>query len=391
MKHTDLMPAIGQAEVEGIMRGPVSMQRHDGISVACYRDEIPSFAQAELTRLYGSEYASLEHMRIYGGASGASTYVERDDKGIVNLLLYRVEGRAAIVLNEMIAVDAALASRFCRTLFDSRQDLDTIAFNAIRRSFDTLSFPHQCIEHSEDIVIPLPATREEYLARFGKATRKNLKQHLNRAERGLPSFRFEVHAGQEIQEQDLRAIVALNHARMALLGKTSYLDEAETMRLLRLVRECGFISLIRVDGKICAGAIYARFGDNFFSQVNAHDPAYDEWRLGILSCYLTICDCIARGGREFHLLWGRLPYKYMLQGVQVDLARLTIYRSRAAMLRHAVPVMRNWAFAAVRTAKYWMLAPEREKQPVVGALVRMLLMLRTLRQLHKRRRPAAAE
>ena len=369
MKHTDLMPAIGHAHAEEAMPAPVSMQRFDVISVACYRDEIPAFAQAELTRLYGCEYASLEHWRIYGGAEGASTYVERDGNGIVNVLLFRIE---ALVLNEMIAVDAAMTERFARYLFASHPELQAIAFNAIRPAFEHLSFPYQCIEHSEDIVIPLPATRDEYLARFGKATRKNLRQHLNRAERGLPSLRFEVYAGEDVREEDLRAIVALNHARMELQHRVSYLDEAETLRLLRLVKECGFISVIRVEGRICAGAIYARFGDNFFSQVNAHDPAYDEWRLGILSCYLTICDCIARGGREFHLLWGRLPYKYMMQGVQVDLARLTIYRSRMALLRHAVPVMRNLGFAALRAAKYWLLAPERENQPVLRTLVRLL-------------------
>jgi CelD/BcsL family acetyltransferase involved in cellulose biosynthesis len=170
----------------------------------------------------------------------------------------------------------------------------------------------------------------------------------------------------------LRKIAALNHARMALQGKVSYVDEAETRRLLRLARECGFISVIRVEGRICAGSIYARFGDNFFSQVNAHDPAYDDWRLGILCCYLTICDCIDRGGREFHMLWGRLPYKAMMQGVQVDLARLAIYRSRFAMLRHAVPVMRNAGFAVTRTAKYWLLEQERQNHPAWRLLVGLL-------------------
>lgn len=386
MKHTDLMPALARAEAEEIMHGTASARRFEGISVACYQDQIPAFAQAELMRLYGSEYASLEHLRIYGGIEGASTYVEWNGNAIANLLLFRIEGRAARVMNEMIAVDAALAERFARYLFDAHPQVLHADFHAIRPAFDTLSFPHQCIKHSEDFVIRLPATPNEYLARFGKATRKKLRQDLNRAERGLASFRFEVHAGEAIREQDLRAIVALNHARMTLQHRESYLDEAETQRLLRLARECGFISAIRIDGEIRAGAIYARFGDNFFSQVNAHDPVFDEWRLGILCCYLTVCDCIARGGREFHLLWGRLPYKSMMQGVQVDLARLTIYRSRIAMLRHAVPVVRNLAFAASRTAKYWLLAPEREKQPAARALV---LLVRFIRLLRRWRHPAA--
>jgi hypothetical protein len=46
-----------------------------------------------------------------------------------------------------------------------------------------------------------------------------------------------------------------------------------------------------------------------------------------LCCYLGICECISRGGNEYHFLWGQYEYKYRLLGAQRDFARLTIYRS----------------------------------------------------------------
>ena len=66
----------------------------------------------------------------------------------------------------------------------------------------------------------------------------------------------------------------------------------------------------------------------------AHDPTYDEYWLGILCCYLTMCECIQRGAEEFHFLWGRYEYKYTLQGVKRDLDNIAIYRSRMHLFLH---------------------------------------------------------
>jgi hypothetical protein len=336
----------------------------DDLSFTIFANDVPAFTESELDRLYHSAYASMEHLRVYGGAENASTYVARNSDQIVDLLLFRIEGRRAQVLNEMIAVDNAMANRFARAIFERYPAVNLVSFKAVQAKLRAPSFPFQIVKHSEDIVVvSLPDTPDEYLARFGKATRKNIKQHVTRAQRDLPGFSFQVHSGRDIAESDLRAIVALNHARMRDKGKTSYLDEAETQRLLQIVRSRGAIATIRVEGRICAGAIYALYGGTYFSYVNAHDPQYDAHRLGTVCSYLTICDCIGRGSKEFHFRWGRYQYKHTLQGEHQDLSEILIYRSRWAVVRSAATAARSAFDAALHDIKYWLLTPERLNNP----------------------------
>jgi hypothetical protein len=102
------------------------------------------------------------------------------------------------------------------------------------------------------------------------------------------------------------------------------------------------------------------------------------YRLGTVSCYLTICDCIRRGGKEFHFLWGRYAYKTMLEGEHRGLSRVLVYRSRSALVRHAAIAARSAVNAASHRAKYWILEPERQNHPVVRAAVNALKKIRRM-------------
>lgn len=332
-----------------------------GTSISCYLNEVPAFVEPELIRLYGSAFSTLEHFRAYGGLEQASTYVARNNSGqIVSVLLFRIENRTMQVLNELIRIGQEEITRFADYIFAAFEQVRVICFNAVELEIGRLPFICQRFNCSEDIALVLPPTPEAYLAKLGKATRKNIKHHLSRLRRQFPTLRFEVRCNEEIDAGRLSDIVAHNHARMTEKHKTSYLDEEESARLLRIVRSSGLVTALTIDGRVCAGAICARVGDNYFSYVNAHDPSYDAYRLGTLCCYLTICECIVRGGREFHLLWGRDLYKYMLAGAQRNLDHLDIYRSPAACLLGPGRVLQNAAKSAMRQARFWLLDPRRQ-------------------------------
>ena len=348
----------------------------DEVSVTCYPNHIPAFAATELKRLYGSVFSSLEHFRIYGGTERIGTCVARRGGEVVSVILFRIEGSRIVALNEFIRLDAREIARFADAVFAAFPQARSVSFNAIELPAGPLPYPAQRFNCSEDIALALPPTPEAYLARLGKATRKNIKHHLSRLRRSFPSLRFEVREREEIDAADVRDIIALNRARMAGKRKTSYLDQAESERLLQLARSCGLVAALRIDGRVCAGSICARVGGNYFSYVTAHDPAYDDYRLGTLCCYLTICEAIARGGREFHLLWGRYQYKYMLAGVQRDLDHLDLYRTRLDYLRNGGTVLKNAWRSRLRQAKFWLLDPRQQERPALRTALSWLRQLR---------------
>lgn len=368
MRHPEAVSALRFVPQHGATQ--------EGTSVEFYPDEIPAFVEPELIRLYGSIFSSLEHFRIYGGTDGISTYVARDSSSVVSIMLYRIEGRKAYVLNEFILLDEQEIMRFTKAIFTAHPALCMVSFNAVELSLAKLPFPSQRFNCSEDIALALPPTPDAYLALLGKATRKNIKHHLSRLKRYHPSLRFETREAGEIDAAEVNDIIALNRMRMAEKQKTSYLDDAESERLLHLAMSCGMVTMMRIGGHICAGAICARVNGNYFSYVTAHDPAYDAYRLGTLCCYLTICEAIARGGREFHLLWGRYQYKYLLAGVQRNLDHLDIYRTRLDYIRHGATVLKNAWHARLRQAKFWLLDPKHQDHPAVRTTLAWLRHVR---------------
>jgi hypothetical protein len=361
------------------------MKTADGKSITCYQNLVPDFVEAELERLYGSLFSSLPQLRVYGGIEDVNTYVVDNGTRIVTLWLFRLEAGRVHVLNEAITVGSEDMRRFAAFIFSRYPAAQVLLFNAIAPLIDCLPFPFQRFNCTEDSVLILPATTEEYLARLGKATRRNIKRYSTRLKEGFPSFRYRVSEGVEIDEREIRDIIALNRTRMARKNKVSGIDALEEERIVRLARSCGFIGVATIGGKVCAGAVVYRIGDNYFSFVRAHDPAFDAYRLGIVCAYALVSECIARNGRELHFMWGREGHKSLLAGVQRDFDQVTVYRSWHAVIVNAELVAKNIIRSGVRQARLWMLQKAREDDGVLSDLVRALTM--GMRRLKCMRRP----
>ena len=336
------LPALAQQQIR-----PVP----DGLATVCYENEIPSQVEGELERLYQNVFASLAHFRIYGQIDDVGVFLMYRRELLVEALLFRIEDSRLVILNEGIRLARETLVHLCRFVFRRFANVATISFHAVAPALENFPFPFQRTNCGEDIVLRLSPSVADYESRLGRATRKSLRQHVSRVKRAFPSFEFEIFQRAEVRERDVRAIIELNRQRMAGKRRESTFDEAETWRLVRLAKARGFVSVVRIDGKLCAGSICLRIGEDYFSRVNAHDPAYDSFRLGTVCCYLGICAAIGEGGREYHFLWGRYAYKYQLLGEQRDLDSLTVFRSPFQLARHAVPVCRSAGKSLLRKAR----------------------------------------
>jgi hypothetical protein len=284
------------------------------------------------------------------------------------------------VLNEFIGSDEDELNRFADTMFARFAWLRQIRFGPVDVACTRLAFPHQRMARNEDIVLSLPATVQEYNARLGKSTRQNIQLYRNRLRRDFSSFDFRVVDGDAIGEEQFRAIIGLSRARMAGKAKAHSFDEQEVQRLFRLARQTGVAGIATIDGRVCGGTICFKVGDRFFLEMIAHDPAYDYYRLGTYVCYLTICECIARGATHYHFLWGREEYKYRLLGEQQDFERLAIYRSRLHYLLDMKQIALHASRGHLRRLRLWLLEPARRNHPLVKAAIGGTRWLRRLRQ-----------
>jgi hypothetical protein len=325
-----------------------------------YESPLPAFIEQELARLYKNVFSSVVRIRSQGLEEQVRAFVARRGEEVTCVLLFRRQGRTVHVLNEALALRAHDVARFASMVFETYKSVRLIGFPAVRTTITRIAFPYQQFDCLEDIVLDLPATPDAYFSALGKNMRASLKRYQKKMVADFPGFRYAIFEAKDVSEQDLFAIVGLSSARIASKSQLPTHTNEKTRQLIRLVKECGLVLVATIDGRVCAGVICTRFGGNVFMHVVAHDPAYDEYRLGKLCCYLSICDAIARGASQYHFLWGRYEYKYRLLGQQRDYDRLVIYRSRLALLLSLKVFLQAAWRGYGRRAKWWLL-DERQK------------------------------
>jgi len=332
MDRVRYMPLHAGIEIES--------ERHKSVfdfTVAFYQCNVPPFVRKELETLYESLYSTMAQFQYRSDAvlADVHTYVEYQDGVPQAILLFRISGHTVRILNEVMSVGGADIERFASYVFAKFESVSVIAFHAIQIDKASLAYPHHRFEVMEDIVLSLPASKEEYLAALGKSTRKTVKYYSNKLKRAFPSFTHEVYTKDLVTREHVRTIIGMKAARMKQKNKDAIVSEKDIDHILRLVRSYGVVGIATIDGKVCAGWIGYRVGKNDFMDMFSYDTAYDEYRLGTLCCYLAITDCIERGGRECHFQWGQDDFKFSFLGQQRDLVDLVIYRSRIAMLANA--------------------------------------------------------
>jgi hypothetical protein len=347
---------------------PGKLTKSDVTSTVIFENEIPSYVEREMDRLYGNLYSSISKFRTHGSMEDISTYVVYKGGEILTVFLFRMKHGKVTLLNEVIEISEEDLSRFVRTVFEKFPAVNCVSFFAIKTELSQLPYPCQRTNYLEDIIVTLPDSVDTYLAGLKKNTRRNIKRYTNRLQTHLPNFSYATYAKDDIDEQDVRDIIKLNHARMSDKNNVSALDDEESEKMIQLVRECGMICVAKNDGVVCAGAISFRVGNNYFLKVLAHDSQYNDYSLGILCCYHIICECIHRGGREFHFLWGRYDYKYTLLGVQRDLDYLGVYRSRMHFFMDLPNVALTAFNGYLRQIKLWA-QETKKKEGIVATLV----------------------
>lgn len=343
-------------------------------SVDCYLDEIPSFVKTELEQLYGNSFSSLPFFQAFRAIENVRTYVVRKNGNPAVILLFRHKGRRIDVLNEMIQLDEMEIRRFVNYVFTNFASVAIISFKAIQADIQRLPFPYQRHNSKENFVITLPDSPEEYTSRIGASTRRNIKRYMKKIVQDYPTFGYTFYRNEEIDEQKIREIIRLSELRISAKKRRFGISEEDVQQILGLARRCGLVNVITIDGRLCAGTITCCTEDNCLALVNAHSTEYDEYWLGTLCYYLTICESIVRGARKFHMGEGRYDYKSRLLGVRQDMDHVEIYRSYAGALFNADQVAQTFFKSRLRKTKVWLL--DHEKSLISQLILRTVFLFR---------------
>ena len=300
-----------------------------------YDQHIPSFVEAALDERYGSLYSSMPQLGLFS-MQGVSTYTEWSGLSVRELFLYRCDRGRITVINQGMRIDGAAVQRFADAVFAHEKGSYRLHFQSVQPTDLHRLQRRVCMPISEDIVITLPNNEASYLASLGRSLRQSLRSRLTRT-KGLT---HQLVPGHALHAELLEHIIGFNHARMSSKQRESAIDQAESARLLRMAQARGMLGAIHIEGRLCAGSLVCRFGNDVFSLLNAHDPAMNHLGLGKLSRHLMILEAIRTGAQRFHLLGGYFSSKRPFGAQRIPLYELIVYRNRFRIIMDSFALTR---------------------------------------------------
>jgi hypothetical protein len=348
--------------------------------ITIYENEIPPFVERELEVLYESIYCTLARWRIYDRPLDVSTYVARRGEAIRAVFLFRHDNDDIQVLNQQVAISAEDIGEFAAAVFSRYQAARVISFYAIDTRLDRLAFPFQKYPALEENVVFLPASSEEYVASMSANFRSIVQRSERKILKQYPTFRFEVFEKDAVDEGLVREIIRMARARMVVKRKKAYVGEEHLESLMRLIRTHGYVGVATIDGKLCGGSVWYWVGRRNFLHLIAHDPKFDQYKLGNQTLLMAIRYWIGRGGRECWLMGGGEAHKSKFRAVSRCFESVVIYRSRDAFLHH----WRRAAAIAVQRLMHRVHVGIRERAGGEGLEARFLLRCLALGRSLKR-------
>jgi hypothetical protein len=309
----------------------LSTLRFSDLAATVHLDHVPEELAAELPGLYSSLYSTLDWLLTQGGRPPSGACVLEEPRHVI---LFHHHGDTVDVLNRRFACAPEDADRICRALFRAFPYAHRIHLDVMFPP-DQLAFPRRILERLGHMVIELPPTVDEYDRSFGKRTRRRLRAFDERLRREFPDLRRETITPGERSQELVDRLVAWKIRRFREQDRLTYWETnaALTRNTVALLRRCGQCRITSIGGKEAVIFICFRVGDTVFPLEKAHDPAYEDYHLGLLSDYEVVCDAIRSGARRVDLLDGTVEPKKRLGARPVVSTRLSVFRSELSRLR----------------------------------------------------------
>jgi len=314
--------------------------------------EVPDGAAEEIRDLYGSLFATVDWFVTHDDAVAMGTCTLEEPRHVV---LFEMQGDTIEVLNKTFAIAPEDVRRACEALFRALPAARRIHFEVMFPPRE-LRLPKRVLYWTDHMIVPLPASVEEYQEQLGKSTRRNLRTYENRLRRDFPGLHTEV----VVPGPDSRALVNLflewKTDRFGTLGRDTYWQKDPRLadRFVALLQRCGEVHMTTlVDGP--AAIVFAfPVGPAVCAQEAAFDTRYDYYHLGLLAWYWLACDAIARGLSSMNLLWGTATYKRRLGAVPRRATTVSVFRHQTDRL-YSLGEAREVVALRLRRSKayYW--------------------------------------
>lgn len=294
------------------------------ISIEFYKG-LPIEYESFLIEKYESFIANCHYIEIYYPGYEINYMLIHTDGVLMELLVFGNKGNTSICFNSLAHLDQKIVVESSKAIFEKFLAIQRIKIDASYKSYElnksVLFFT------SDDHILDLPTTMDEYYSKLGRSTRQHIKNHKVKLLRDYPSAQFTTKFGAEIDEAIVDKIIQLNIDRMKYKGAIPGINNLYKNNILKFSQHYGCVAYIEVDGEIVAGNISSIIKKGIFGHLTAYDNNFYKYSIGEICAFYIIETAIEKGLSTFHFLWGESDLKKRLLGKQHSLFSYYIYRS----------------------------------------------------------------
>jgi len=294
------------------------------IKINCLKG-LPIEYETFLIEKYNSFITTCRYIEIYCFSFDIYYMLVYENENLIDILVFGNKGNTTTCFNSLVNIDENIIDQFTIKIFEIYPDIKKIKIDASYKKYDIKKSVLCFI--SDNHILNLPSTMNEYYMKLGSSTRQNVKNRKIRLIRDYPEVNFNTKYGDEIDEIIIDKIIQLHVNRMKQLGKVSGIDTIYKNNIFKYSKHYGCVSYIEIKDEIIAGSINSILNKGIFGHVTAFDSNFSKYNVGEICAFYLIQTSIEKGLTTFNFLWGGGDLKKRLLAKPHLLFSYFIYRS----------------------------------------------------------------
>jgi len=286
---------------------------------------LPTEYESFLIEKYHSFLTTCRYIQVYYPAHDINYILVKTDNELSDLIVFGIFGHTAYCFNSLVSMDQKLIENFTKLIFDQFSKLKKIKIDASYTEYQLKK--SILIFKSDNQILKLPDTVDQYLTDLGQKKRKNAKARQRKLAADFKSIVFTVKFGKEIDGNVVDKIVQFNRCRMKSKGKISGINDEYENSIYKYCKHYGCVSTLELDGEMVAGSIGTLINKDIYMQVISFDENYQSYNVGEVCTNNMINYAIENKWTNFHFLWGRTEFKRRMMADSHDLYSYYVYRN----------------------------------------------------------------
>src|ERR1035437_1814630 len=186
------------------------------ISIECLKG-LPLNYESFLFEKYDSYITTCRYIEIYYSTYDINHMLVYEDDVLEDLLIFGNVGNTTQCFNSLVTINQYVISECIYKIFEIYPSIKKVIIDA---SYNSYALRRSVLFFvSDNYVLKLPSTVDEYYSKLGSSTRQTIKNRRVRLMRDYPDAKFVAKFGPEIDQTVVNRIVQLSIERLKIKGR----------------------------------------------------------------------------------------------------------------------------------------------------------------------------